>query len=67
MGDIAPRVRWAGVSEFEFVRLLRRGRSRGRLTLDEVIDVLQDAELTPELIGEIRAALDEGGIELDET
>ncbi|MCH2411968.1 MAG: sigma-70 family RNA polymerase sigma factor [Acidimicrobiales bacterium] len=67
MGDIAPRVRWAGGSEFEFVRLLRRGRSRGRLTLDEVIDVLQDAELTPELIGEIRAALDEGGIELDET
>lgn len=67
MGDAAPRARWAGVSEFEFVRLLRRGRSRGRLTLDEVIDVLQDAELTPELIGEIRAALDEGGIELDET
>ena len=67
MGDIAPKARWAGVSEFEFVRLLRRGRSRGRLTLDEVIDVLQDAELTPELIGEIRAALDEGGIELDET
>ena len=67
MGDAASKARWAGVSEFEFVRLLRRGRTRGRLTLDEVIDVLQDAELTPELIGEIRAALDEGGIQLDET
>jgi RNA polymerase primary sigma factor len=55
------------VSEFEFVRLLRRGRSRGRLTLDEVIEVLQDADLTPELIAEIRSALDEQGIELDET
>jgi len=67
MRDVAPRVRWAGVSEFEFVRLIRRGRSRGRLTLDEVIEVLQDADLTPELIAEIRSALDEQGIELDET
>jgi RNA polymerase primary sigma factor len=67
MRDVAPRVRWAGVSEFEFVRLLRRGRSRGRLTLDEVIEVLQDADLTPKLIAEIRSALDEQGIELDET
>ena len=67
MRDVAPRVGWAGVSEFEFVRLLRRGRSRGRLTLDEVIEVLQDADLTPELIAEIRSALDEQGIELDET
>ncbi len=67
MRDVAPRVRWAGVSEFEFVRLLRRGRSRGRLTLDEVIEVLQDADLTPELLAEIRSALDEQGIELDET
>ncbi|HJO20932.1 MAG TPA: sigma-70 family RNA polymerase sigma factor, partial [Acidimicrobiales bacterium] len=63
----APNAHWARVSEFEFVRLLRRGRARGRLTLDEVIDVLQDAELTPELIGEMRAALDAEGIELDET
>ncbi len=67
MRDVAPRVGWAGVSEFEFVRLLRRGRSRGRLTLDEVIEVLQDAALTRELIAEIRSALDEQGIELDET
>jgi RNA polymerase primary sigma factor len=67
MRDVAPRVGWAGVSEFEFVRLLRRGRSRGRLTLDEVIEVLQDADLTRELIAEIRSALDEQGIELDET
>jgi len=67
MGDAAPNAHWARVSEFEFVRLLRRGRARGRLTLDEVIDVLQDAELTPELIREMRAALDAEGIELDET
>jgi RNA polymerase primary sigma factor len=67
MGDAAPNAHWARVSEFEFVRLLRRGRARGRLALDEVIDVLQDAELTPELIGEMRAALDAEGIELDET
>ena len=31
---------WPGVSEFEVARLIRRGRARGRLTLDEVIDVV---------------------------
>mgnify|MGYP002033707438 CR=1 FL=1 len=67
MSDPAPKAHWAGVSEFEYMRLLRRGRSRGRLTLDEVVEVLQDAELTTELIGEIRGALDAQGIELDET
>ncbi len=58
---------WPGVSEFEVARLIRRGRSRGRLTLDEVIDVVCDAELTSELISGIRTALQTEGIKFDET
>ena len=49
---------WPGVSDFEVARLIRRGRARGRLTLDEVIDVVCDAELTSELISGIRTALE---------
>ncbi|MDE0834091.1 MAG: sigma-70 family RNA polymerase sigma factor [Acidimicrobiales bacterium] len=48
-------------------RLLRRGRASGRLTLDEVIDVFRDAELTSELIDGVRTSLRAEGIEFDET
>ena len=58
---------WPGVSEFEVARLLRRGRARGSLTLDEVIDVVRDAELTSELIAGIRSSLRAEGIDFKET
>ena len=58
---------WSGVSAHEVVRLLRRGRARGRLTLDEVLDVVRDAELTTDLIVDIRFSLRAEGIEFDET
>jgi RNA polymerase primary sigma factor len=58
---------WPGVSEYEVTRLLRRGRARGSLTLDEVIDVIRDAELTSELIDGIRSLLRAEGIEYNET
>ena len=48
-------------------RLLRRGRDRGSLSLDEVIDVLQDAEITSDLIEGVRRCLIAEGIEFDET
>ncbi len=68
MAEAAPAPReWVGVSEFEFARLLRHGRAAGRLSLDEVIDVVRDAELTPDLILGIRTALEAEGIEFDET
>jgi len=57
---------WPGVSEFEVARLLRRGRARGSLTLDEVIDVVRDAELTSELIAGIRSSLRAEGIDFEE-
>ncbi len=58
---------WSGVSEFEVARLLRRGRDRGNLRLDEVIDVLRDAEITSDLIVDVRRRLKAEGIEFDET
>ncbi|MEO2171050.1 MAG: sigma-70 family RNA polymerase sigma factor, partial [Acidimicrobiales bacterium] len=58
---------WSGVSVHEVARLLRRGRARGRLTLDEVLDVVRDAELTTDLIVDIRFSLRTEGIEFDET
>ena len=58
---------WPGVSEFEVARLLRRGRARGSLTLDEVIAVVRDAELTSELIAGIRSSLRAEGIDFKET
>jgi len=68
MADAAPGPQsWTGVSEFEVARLLRRGRDRGSLGLDEVIDVLRDAEITPDLIADVRRRLKVEGIEFDET
>ena len=68
MAEAAPTPqRWTGVSEFEFARLIRHGRSKGSLNLDEVIDVVRDAELTSDLILGIRNALEAEGIEFDET
>ena len=58
---------WSGVSAHEVARLLRRGRARGRLTLDEVLDVVRDDELTTDLIVDIRFSLRTEGIEFDET
>jgi len=58
---------WSGVSAHEVARLLRRGRARGRLTLDEVLDVVRDADLTTDLIVDIRFSLRTEGIEFDET
>jgi len=58
---------WSGVSAHEVARLLRRGRARGRLTLDEVLDVVRDVELTTDLIVDIRFSLRTEGIEFDET
>ena len=68
MVDEAPAAySWSGVSEFEFTRLLRHGRTCARLSLDEVIDVVRDAELTPELIKAVRAALSAEDTEFDES
>ncbi|HUQ63043.1 MAG TPA: RNA polymerase sigma factor RpoD [Acidimicrobiales bacterium] len=54
------------VSAAAFDHLLAQGRQRGSLTPDEVVVLLKDVELTPELIDSIRLRLGAEGIELDE-
>ena len=56
----------AGLTAEEFGRLLGRGRARRMLTLDEVVEVLKDVELSPDLIEGVRHRLSEEGIHLDE-
>ncbi len=46
--------------------LLERGRSRGRLGVDDVVAVLGNTLLTSELIHELTEALTAAGIELDD-
>lgn len=68
MADTNPKTKVRSeVLEFELTRLLRRGRDRGRLGLEEVIEVLRDTDLTLELIADVRRRVVAQNIEFDET
>jgi len=54
------------VSAEDFSRLLWKGRARGSIALDEVIDVLKDVELSPELIDSVRGRLAAEGVLLED-
>jgi RNA polymerase primary sigma factor len=66
MSDSSELAAPPGVSVEAFDALLAQGRQRGSLTPDEVVAVLRDVELTPELIDGVRRRLGAEGIELDE-
>jgi RNA polymerase primary sigma factor len=53
-------------STIEFARLLAQGRDRGSLGLDEVVAVLRDVELSPDLVETVRTRVQAEGIHLDE-
>ena len=55
----------AGVRDHELRQLLARGRRNGRLTLDDVVDVLAEVELTPDTIEGVRAMLADNGIAIE--
>jgi RNA polymerase primary sigma factor len=57
----------AGVSDEQLQELLARGRQRGSLSLDDVLDVLRHVELTPDVYERMRRLLDNAGIALDES
>jgi RNA polymerase primary sigma factor len=67
MTDATPMTSSWGVPEEALRVLVARGRRRGVLTMDEVVDVLRTVELTAEVIDGVRAALLAEAIELDET
>jgi RNA polymerase primary sigma factor len=56
----------AGVSPDEFSRLLAQGRARQALTVDDVMAVLKNVELSEDLIDNVRRRLSDEGISLDE-
>jgi RNA polymerase primary sigma factor len=66
MTDASALPALPGVSTAAFDHLLAQGRQRGSLTPDEVVVLLRDIELTPELIDAIRLRLAAEGIEIDE-
>jgi len=67
MTDATPALPMWGVPEADLQVLVTRGRLRGVLTMDEVVDVLRTVELTAEVIESVRARLAAHGIELDES
>jgi RNA polymerase primary sigma factor len=47
-------------------QLEQQGQKRGSVTLDEVVEVLEEVELTPDVIEHVQGALAERGIEIDD-
>ncbi|MCB9372807.1 MAG: RNA polymerase sigma factor RpoD [Microthrixaceae bacterium] len=64
---VTPLPPWAGVPEGELEALLAKGKAKGELTLDEVLQVMKDVEVTTDVILGVRAMLHREGIALDET
>ena len=56
----------AGVSAEEFTNLLAKGKQVGSVTPDDIMDVLEDVELSADLIDQVRGRLDAEGINLED-
>ena len=56
-----------GISASEWQELLEHGRRRGELTTEDIIDVVRDLELTPELIDAVRLSIEGEGIRVDQS
>ncbi len=67
MTDLGPTISSWGIPAGDLQLLIARGRRRGVLTMDEVVDVLRTVELTAEVIDGVRSSLLAAGVELDET
>ena len=67
MTEATPTLNPWGGSEDDLRKLVARGRSKGSLTMHEVVDALPPVELTAEVIEAIRAPIAAAGIVLDES
>lgn len=56
-----------GVSVSDWNELLAHGRTRGVLTIDEIVDVLHDVELSADSIEIVRRAIETDGIDVDQS
>ena len=56
----------ASVPEYAVQALLEKGRAQGTLAPEDVVEVLEDVELTPEVIESVVGRVKEAGIELDD-
>ena len=56
----------AGVSAEEFTSLLAKGKQSGSVTADDLMEILEDVELSAELIDQVRGRLEADGIELED-
>jgi RNA polymerase primary sigma factor len=68
MSESAPMLSpLSGVSGEQLEELLQRGRQRGHLGLDDVLEVFRHVELTPDVYTRVRGLLDDSGIVVDES
>jgi len=67
MTEATPTFNPWGGSEGDLRRLVDWGKSKGKLTMDEVVLALRTVELTTEVIEGVRERLSAEGIELDES
>ncbi len=67
MSEATPTIFPWGVPEDDLLRLVAAGRLKGSLTMDDVVLVLRQVELTTEVIEGVRARLEAEGIVLDES
>ena len=67
MTDTPPRLDvWGGSAEHQLAELLDRAGTVGRLTQHDLVRVLRDVELTPDVVEEILRRCREAGIEVDD-
>src|SRR5688572_969418 len=67
MNEATPALDPSGGYQVDLQRLIKRGRTKGTLTMEEIVLVLRTVELTTEVIEDVRARLSAEGITLDET
>lgn len=56
-----------GIDSGDWLELMEHGRRRGELTTEDIIEVLRDVELTPEMIDVVRQLIENEGIHLDQS
>src|SRR5688572_8641194 len=67
MTEATPALDPSGGYQVDLQRLIARGRTKGTLTMEEVVLVLRTVELTTEVIESVRSRLRDEGIALDES